>query len=482
MARQLHISPLAVTMVLLPIGLAALVYYIVWGSMYNFIMLSFTPIFLSLLLLAFKKPILSIFVLFTLNYFFTPWTRYSEIDGLSVWSDIVWWSTFVIVIIRALTIGNIPWKRAINPLTIGGIFWAAYTVAEIINPSAITEAWVYSRSFIYNIFLVSLLTSLLVTSYKHLRIVIFLFSIYTILAILKAFWQKYIGFDAIEWAWLQEGSEKTHLLAHTTRYFSFFTDAGNFGSNMGFASVVFSIISFYTKNKKYRIYYLIVAIFALYAMFMSGTRGAMFVPLGGLLLFTLMNKNIKLMCISGLLGICIYVFFAYTYIGENNQMISRMRTSFNPTKDASYLVRKNNQRILATYLKNKPFGEGLGLGGVEAQKYAYRVTTLTPHDSTYVKIWMETGIVGLVSYLIIYITSLLWGCYLIMFKVKNIELRGTLTALACGILGMMISAYGNAFFNQFPTGVMMILFLSILLNSKYIDDQLTRSKTNTIPQ
>ena len=37
----------------------------------------------------------------------------------------------------------------------------------------------------------------------------------------------------------------------------------------------------------------------------------------------------------------------------------------------------------------------------------------------------------------------------------------------------MISAYGNAFFMQFPTGFMVILFLSVLLNGEHIDQLLT---------
>lgn len=128
---------------------------------------------------------------------------------------------------------------------------------------------------------------------------------------------------------------------------------------------------------------------------------------------------------------------------------------------------------LAEYLKYKPFGEGLGLGGVEARVYGERLTTMTPHDSSYVKLWMETGIVGLTLFLTIYISALLRGCYLIMFRIKNEELRGVLTAIACGIFGLMISAYGNAFFMQFPTGFMVILFLSVLLNGEHIDQLLT---------
>lgn len=137
------------------------------------------------------------------------------------------------------------------------------------------------------------------------------------------------------------------------------------------------------------------------------------------------------------------------------------------------LSAKKIKKKLAEYLKYKPFGEGLGLGGVEARKYGSRLTTLIPHDSFYVKTWMETGIVGLVLFLIIYVSALLRGCYLIMFRIKNNELRGILTAIACGIFGMMISAYGNAFFGQFPTGFIIILFLSVLINGEHIDQLLT---------
>lgn len=94
------------------------------------------------------------------------------------------------------------------------------------------------------------------------------------------------------------------------------------------------------------------------------------------------------MAVTAIIGICIYTFFAFTYIGQGNAMIRRMRTTFRPTEDASFNVRLDNQKKLAEYLRERPFGEGLGLGGVEAKRFAERTTTLIPHDSTYVKIWM----------------------------------------------------------------------------------------------
>lgn len=144
-----------------------------------------------------------------------------------------------------------------------------------------------------------------------------------------------------------------------------------------------------------------------------------------------------------------------------------------PLMSASTIKKK-----LAEYLRERPFGEGLGLGGVEAKRFAERATTLIPHDSTYVKIWMETGIVGLTLYLGLLITALLWACFIIMFKVKHKKLRGILTAMLCGIFGLMISAYGNAFFNQFPTQIIVFTCLTIAINGHRIEKYTIDNQTN----
>ena len=133
---------------------------------------------------------------------------------------------------------------------------------------------------------------------------------------------------------MESGMYKTHLLPQITRYFSIFTDAGNYGSNMGFTCVLFGITGLFSKKPGLKTYYLCVSALSLYSMFTTGTRGAIVVPLGGLLLFALISKNIRLMSAATVGGICIYVFFAFTYAGESNYMIRRMRTAFRPNKDA----------------------------------------------------------------------------------------------------------------------------------------------------
>ena len=470
------ISPLAVTLSVFIIGLGALIYSILFGTWDIIAYVCLSPFFLITAIQTLRNPFDGVCFLFTFNYFFIPWYRYTQGSGLSVWYDVATVLLLVTLLIYSYhQQGKIAWKYARNILTIGGCVWGIYTAAEILNPTALTEAWIYSRGTIYSTLIVSLIGVLTMTSYKRLRIIMLLLSVFTLAAVAKAVYQKYAGFDEIETTMLIETEMyRTHLLSDVTRYFSFFTDAGNFGSNMGFATILFGISAIFVKERSIKIYYTIIAMCAIYALFISGTRGALFVPIGGIILFTFLSKNIKLMGATIFFGLFFYVFFAHTYIGEGNTSIRRMRTAFRPTEDASYMVRKENQKRLGEYLKGRPFGEGLGLGGVEAMKYGNRLTTLIPHDSFYVKLWMETGIVGLMLYLAIYVSALLRGCYLIMFRIKNDELRGMLTAIACGIFGMMVSAYGNAFFGQFPTGFTIILFLSVLLNGEHIDQLLTK--------
>ena len=472
------ISPLAVTLLVFIIGLGALIYSILFSTWDITAYVCLSPFFLIIAIQALRNPFAGVCFLFTFNYFFIPWYRYTQGSGLSVWYDVATVTLLVTLLIYSYhQQGKIAWKYTKNILTFGGCIWAIYTAAEIMNPTALTEAWIYSRGIIYSTLVMSLIGVLTMTSYKRLRVIMLFLSIFTLTAVAKAVYQKYAGFDETETTMLIETEMyKTHLLSDVTRYFSFFTDAGNFGSNMGFATILFGISAIFMKKRSIRIYYAIIAMCAIYALFISGTRGALFVPIGGIILLTFLSKNIKLMGATVFFGLFFYVFFAHTYIGESNTSIRRMRTAFRPTEDASYIVRKENQKRLAEYLKYKPFGEGLGLGGVEARKYGSRLTTLIPHDSFYVKIWMETGIVGLVLFLTIYVCTLLRGCYLIMFRIKNNELRGILTAIACGIFGLMISAYGNAFFGQFPTGFIIILFLSVLINGEHIDQLLTQQK------
>lgn len=436
-----------------------------------------SPIIVFVILCIFKKPILGLFILFFINYFLLGLMRYVYIGGISVVMDISLVFIFVCILFNVLAGTQFPWERIKkNPLFYLWTIWMIYTILEVANPSAVLDAWILTRGLIYNAVITVILTALLMDKTKYIKILFFLLSIFTLLAVLKAIGQKIYGFDAGELYWLEVEGGKTHLIATGIRYFSFFTDAGNFGSNMGFALVAYMILAVHLQNKALRAYYLIVSLLGGYAMFLSGTRGAMIVPFGGLAMYIVLNKNIKGIIIGTSTLLILYAFFAFTYIGESNQQIRRMRTAFNPTRDASYQVRKMNQNTLSTYMKHKPFGEGLGLAGASGTRFSHRFTTSIPTDSHYVAIWVQCGIVGLILHLAILFFVIIYSGYIIMFRIKNKELKGMLTAMNCGVFGLMLSAYGNNFFSQFPTGMIIYMCQTFLVLGEYYDKEINNNK------
>lgn len=482
MIKEWTISPQVVTALFLLSGLAAIVYFAVSDNFLPIVCVTLLPISILFVITTIRYPIIALLLYGTIAFFwgaiYRILIRQSNISALFDGAIIF----FVIcMLFHALTINQFNWKRIFNLMTLLYAIWFIFCFMQVLNPTGLVEAWVNSRGFIPITLILAALISVVFSTPKAVKILVIFVAVVTIIAFLKLLIQRYVGWDNYEQTWLYStDSYRTHLLATGTRYFSIFTDAGNFGSNMGSIGLVYAIIALYTPSKKMRIFYFSISAMGVFGLFMSGTRGAMIVPLGGLILFCLIIKNVKLAISGGILGICIYVFFAFTTIGESNQFIRRMRTAFNPTEDASFNVRVDNQKKIAKYLEEKPFGEGIGIAGVEARKYGHRYITTIPVDSYYVKIWVQTGIVGLALHIAILSSLLLWGCFIIMFKVKNKELKGTLAAMACGIFGLLLSAYGNQFFSQPNTQFIWFTYIACILNGPYIDKQITAIKQQSV--
>lgn len=457
-------------------GLAGIVISLTTNNILLLGMIISVPILFILFVYIIKFPIVLFYTVFITNYYITGITRYINIEGISFIMDTLLGLCIILIVIHSALLNNIDWKRCHNILLLTTFVWMIYTSLELINPTGLSQAWFLSRGLILNGFIITLIASLLCDKYEIVRNLTFLLSLLVLTAVGKAIMQKYMGFDSGEIKWLNGGGALTHLIGTGTRYFSFFTDAGNFGSNMGCASVLFGITAFYIKQPTQKVYYIIISLLSLYAMFMSGTRGAMIVPLGGLVLYTIICKNIKAIAFGSIALLFVYVFFAFTMIGQGNAQIRRMRTAFRPTEDASFNVRKENQAKLGLYLKDRPFGEGLGLSGVENKKTSERFTTSIPHDSWYVKLWVETGVVGLSLYLIMIFGVIGRGAWILMFKIKNTELRGRLSGYLCGIFGLALSAYGNAFFGQYPTYIFVFTGLTFVLCGEYFDKEIDNSK------
>ena len=242
MIERGYISPKVLLYAGLVAGLAAIVVCSSSGLLAGVIAIMFLPAALYYLIQTIRFPIVAFYGLFVLNYFITSIIRYGNLSGFSVVMDIGLFCTLFAALVHSILTQKLPWNNGINVLTIGCALWAIYCFLEVGNPTAVFEAWSTSRGIIYTGFIVAFLGSVLINRLRYVKHILLILSILVLLASLKALIQKYIGFDPLERAWLDQGGAKTHIIATGTRYFSFFTDAGNLGSNMGMAGIVYGII------------------------------------------------------------------------------------------------------------------------------------------------------------------------------------------------------------------------------------------------
>jgi hypothetical protein len=229
------------------------------------------------------------------------------------------------------------------------------------------------------------------------------------------------------------------------------------------------IVAFSEKKRKNQLFFILVAVLGIVGMFISGTRGAISIPLGAAILFVIMRKSRGILIAGIVLLALTFFFFKFTYIGQDNQFIRRMRTAFNPN-DPSLQVRLENQKKLSTYLSSRPFGGGIGHAGVKAKAFtpgSYLSTVAT--DSWYVLIWAEQGIIGLILHLAILFYILIKGAYLIMYRIKDRELRLKMMALASGMFGVMVASYGNAVLGTMPTSLLIYSSMALMLSPEKLD-------------
>ncbi len=359
-------------------------------------------------------------------------------------------------------------------------FWFAYTVLEFFNPQAQSKiAWFYAMRGIsfYSVLLVPL-GLLLFKRLRYLYLFLYIWGVFSILGTLKGLMQVYIGLDAGEQFWIDTIGGITHIVNGRLRIFSFFSDAGQFGAAQGAAGIVGILVFISVKGRGNKIFFLIMGIMGLWGMMLSGTRGAMIVPLIASVVYLILKRSKRILFIGGVMLVLIYVFFAHTWVAESYYRVARMRTAFRLTEDASYQVRLKNRAILKTYLADKPFGGGIGSAGNWGKRFSpsgFLANVAT--DSWYVQVWAEQGIIGLFFHLFILSFILLKGFYLVMVRVKNVELQGIFGALIAAFAGIMGASYGNGVLGQIPTSALVYLSWAFIFMSQQLDREYSYIKS-----
>ena len=283
--------------------------------------------------------------------------------------------------------------------------------------------------------------------------------IFLAIAFLVGYRQYYFGFNSYENALLETSFGETHLIQGSIRYWGAFSDSANYGIAMSFFAIIFSGLALIARTTRAKLWNILIAAMSLHHVLISGTRTA-FATFGiGFLIFILFYTRGRLRLISLLSSVFTYLLLKFTWLGNNIDLIRRVRTSFNPD-DASLLLRINNRLLLENWLTTNPLGGGIG-GTLFDRRFAPDTFLSTfPPDGLYTLIKAETGKIGLYSYNLIMVAIILY-MVIVLLKLKPYgEKKLWMIIILAITLGARLAEYAQFTTYQFPT-VNLLFFLLI---------------------
>ena len=138
-------------------------------------------------------------------------------------------------------------------------------------------------------------------------------------------------------------------------FFSFYTDAGQFGAAQAHVALIAILLMINAPNQKYRILWLTIAILNLWGYAISGTRGALAVINGRSCFIHNSQQKRKSNCYWSFCFIfVIWIFKVLQQLEMVIYQINRIRTGLS-SDDPSLQLRLQNQRTLAAIFRIKTF-------------------------------------------------------------------------------------------------------------------------------
>ena len=443
-------------------GRVLLLFLLFLLSLYSFItsgitgmaMVAAIPIVIVFIFLAFKYRMFTFWVLFVVNYF----VMFLEKENMlplppSLPNELL---ELILIAIAIIDLRENNFRNLANIMLIGAMGWCAFCVLEVFNDTCglgiNVSAWFTGiRLMAFQILYAVIVFALYINTPNRLYNLLYLWAFCALFSVFWCWKQQYIGWTEAERHWLfVQDHARQHMVNGIIRYFATFTDAANFGIHMAATSVVFYIVAITNKIRKIKLFFGITGILCTWAMFASGTRTALFCLIAGFMVFLVLSKSLKIIVpVSIVFGLFIGMLM-FTNIGQGNNQIRRMRSAFN-RNDASANVRDINKTAISKYMKDAPWGIGIGIFSKDIPAWnKFKIVSQIPPDSEYVFIWVRTGKIGVSWFLLCNLIMLFGASYTVLFSIKNRSLRGIGAAWCSAFTALHLGGYANQILMQFP--------------------------------
>jgi hypothetical protein len=420
--------------------------------------------FILVLILLLKYPYFGFYFLISFSSITTTIDRLVELPLASgVFVDVLLCFEFISVISKHRLKKNIDRRFWSNPVSIVLIALFAYYLVELFNPAMLGPlGWLsFMRKQISYLIFFYICYCLLDSRARIIFFVRFMMLLGTLLA-MYACKQQWFGYAGFELRAIGTGSGLALLLqGGLLRKFSVFSDPATSGILFASISMVCIILFIRTNKRKEKFWLASAAVFNLLAYSYSGTRTATMMIIVGITLYCLSTLNERKTI--HFLGFSITVFALLFLLPYQNPITSRIRSTFEGTRDESAALRDYNRHQVQPYIQDHPIGGGIYTCGFEGPKYneGHYLEFLQP-DSGYMKTMAEQGAVGLALLLIFYFVLMRYGFYY-FFRVKDPEIRNYYIALLVMMFTLIVAQYAQMAITQSPVALFFYAVLVIFI-------------------
>ena len=340
-----------------------------------------------------------------------------------------------------------------NPFHVAFILWVFYSLIQVFNPNATAlDGWLRGLRFLLSTILMYVVFYSAFQSKKYVILFTKVWLVIALLAAIYSLFQEIFGLPFYDYRWVTKNELRVGLnwIGGRWRKWSFMADSSVFGVFMA-ASGVFCIVLSQGKIQfAKKIVLFLMGIMMLVAMSFSGTRTAYIVVPVGLsiyILLTIQSRNTKYLIIATILSL-LFILYAPIY----NPIFYRIKTAFNPTEDASYIVREENRAFIRPFIHANPMGGGINTVGTMGLEYSptHELAGFPP-DSQFLHTALEYGWIGLLLTLVISLVVIILGINN-YYKAVDSDIKILYAAYLSFYFAMTIACYAKNAIFSYPVG------------------------------
>jgi putative inorganic carbon (hco3(-)) transporter len=367
------------------------------------------------------------------------------------------------------------WSFAKSPLGVMVAIWLYYNILQVLNPWAESKmAWLFTvRSVAIQ------QTVFFIGAYafqNNRRGIVNILKLIIGVCAVGAWYglkQQYIGFSGQEQAWIMADKLRFELYYQwgMLRIPSYCYDPTTFGILMACFAMFCAALFMGPTNRWQKALLGFMAVSALWVMAFTGTRTAFaLVPLGAVFYGGLiLSRRVLLVgSVFAVLGL------GFILKSTSSGVIYRIQSAFRPTEDDSMNLRLENQKKIQPYILSHPFGGGLGSCGVWGKRFnPDSELSKFPHDSSFVRMAVELGWIGLILYTLFHYFVLRTGLYYYI-RCEDPLIKAIYAGITTWCFMLSVACYAQEAILQLPMNVIYNIFLAILVTLKNFDPAFQR--------